>query len=177
MTWLTDNWLWFLLGIGALFWLSRGGHHGHAGLGELGHGGVGGLGHGGQGGQGSSGGPDDPVYGGYRSQQHGEHGGDHGASTGSNPVYGGDAAPDPVSTHADASRMAIDPVTREDVSITTALTSTHEGRIYYFANAANRERFESSPAQFVREAFGAPVGGAPSSAPPPQPRPRRRGGC
>lgn len=90
----------------------------------------------------------------------------------------------PASTHTEPSRMAIDPISREDVSTATALTSIYEGYIYYFANAANRERFESSPAQFAREAFGVPVGGGASSnaAPPPQPqpqqsRPRRRGGC
>ena len=69
---------------------------------------------------------------------------------------------------------AIDPVTREDVSTASALTSIYQGRIYYFSNAENRQRFEASPAQFAREAFGVPIA-PPQSAP--GSRPRRRGGC
>ena len=69
---------------------------------------------------------------------------------------------------------AIDPVTREDVPTASALSSVYQGRIYYFANAESRQRFEASPVQFAREAFGVPIA-APQSAP--ESRPRRRGGC
>lgn len=69
---------------------------------------------------------------------------------------------------------AIDPVTREDVSTASALTSIYQGRIYYFSNTENRQRFEAAPAQFAREAFGVPVA-PPQSAP--ETRQRRRGGC
>lgn len=92
-----------------------------------------------------------------------------------NPPAAGDArqAGDP-SQRATPPPTAIYPVTREDVSTASALTSIHEGRIYYFSNAENRQRFESSPAQFAREAFGVPIV-PPQSAP--ESRPRRRGGC
>ena len=138
MTWLTENWIWIVLGLGVVFMLLRGGHHGHGGMVDHSYGGHGGIGHGG------STAPDDSGYGGDRSQ------------------------------HPAQPALAVDPVTREDVSTATALTSVYEGRIYYFVNAANRQRFESSPAQFSREGLGHSLGPAPGV---PQPRPRRRGGC
>jgi YHS domain-containing protein len=70
--------------------------------------------------------------------------------------------------------VAIDPVTRQDVSTATAVTSIYQGRIYYFTSAESRQRFEASPAQYAREGLGHALGPAQSAEPPPR---RRRGGC
>jgi len=49
MEWLAQNWIWLALGIGVIFWMSRGGlghgglaahHHGNAGTHEMGDGGL-----------------------------------------------------------------------------------------------------------------------------------------
>ena len=69
--------------------------------------------------------------------------------------------------------VAIDPVTRQDVSTAAALISVYQGRIYYFASAESRQRFEASPAQYAREVFGHPL----RSEERPEPTHRHRGGC
>lgn len=141
MSWLSQNWIWILLGLGALFLFGRGRHHGSG----LGHHGYGGYGRGdGESGSMQMGSAGSEMPGGDRSQHPGQPG------------------------------LAIDPVTREDVSTDKALTSIYQGRIYYFASAENRQRFEASPAQFAREGLGHSVGPAEGSE---QRRPRRRGGC
>ena len=78
------------------------------------------------------------------------------------------------STQSSASGLAIDPVTRKDVSTAGALTSLYGGRIYYFETPENRQLFEASPQQYAREEFGHPLAPAPTES---EPRPRRRGGC
>jgi YHS domain-containing protein len=83
------------------------------------------------------------------------------------------------STESSASGLAIDPVSRKDVSTTGALTSFYGGRIYYFATPENRQLFEASPQQYAREEFGRPLAAAPSESEPreSETRRRRRGGC
>lgn len=78
------------------------------------------------------------------------------------------------STQSSVSGLAIDPVTRKDVSTAGALTSLYDGRIYYFETPENRQLFETSPQQYAREELGRPVTSKPSES---EPRPRRRGGC
>ena len=139
MNWLSQNWLWILLGFAVLFVLGRGRHRGtgvsHSGYGSSQNAGAG--------------------YGGPMPAEH----------------LGRVETP-PAQVRRPAS--AIDPVTREDVSTDKAVTSIYQGRIYYFASAETRQRFEASPAQFAREELGyilAPVE-------PLEPRrARRRGGC
>lgn len=51
----------------------------------------------------------------------------------------------------------IDPVSGELVDSTSAPNSTYQGRLYFFSSKENREKFESSPAQYAR------AGGGPDS--------------
>jgi YHS domain-containing protein len=83
------------------------------------------------------------------------------------------------STQSSASGLAIDPVSRKDVSIAGALTSVYGGRIYYFETPESRQRFEASPQQYAREELGRPLAAAPSESEPreSETRRRRRGGC
>lgn len=145
MNWLSQNWLWLLLGLGMLVVLTRGGHHRRRGWGH--HGGTG--------------------YAQTGDFDHGDHG-------------GGSSVPDH-SQHSSQAALAIDPVTRKDVSTATALTSIYQGRIYYFESAENRQRFEAAPEQFAREGLGRPVGPTGPAQGPGEyrddRRPRRRGGC
>lgn len=139
MNWLSQNWLWILLGLAVLFVLGRGRHRG-AGV----------------------------SHHGYESSQNA------GAGYGG-PMpperFGRGEAPPP---QASRPVSAIDPVTREDVSTDKALTSIYQGRIYYFASAESRQRFEGSPAQFAREELGHTL----ALVEPLEPRrARRRGGC
>ena len=139
MNWLSQNWLWILLGLAVLLVLGRGRHRGS---------GV--------------------SHHGYESSENAGAG-----SGGPMPPEGlgrGEPPPPPASRAA----SAVDPVTREDVSTDKALTSIYQGRIYYFASAESRQRFEASPAQFAREELGHTLAPAESLEPR---RARRRGGC
>jgi len=84
------------------------------------------------------------------------------------------------SMQSSASGLAIDPVSRKDVSITGALTSLYGGRIYYFETPENRQLFEASPQQYARAEFGrplAPTPGGSGTSGESATRRRRRGGC
>lgn len=130
MSWLTQNWVWVVIGVAIAWFALRGGLGrlgGHAG----GHGGgtLGGMGHGG-----------------------------HGGETAERPP-------------ANAPEAAVDPVSGEAVRTAHAVTSIHEGKVYYFASRENRERFEAAPHEYAHKAAGHPI--RPAAAE----RPRRRGGC
>ena len=131
MDWLSQNWIWVLVAIGAGIFFFRGGHRSHAGglggsLGGL----LGGMGHGGHEGHGGSG-----------SSRHGGHGEQPDRSTTSN-----------------APEATIDPVNGEPVRTDKALTSLYQGKIYYFASKENRDRFEAAPQEYAQKAAGHPVG-------------------
>ncbi len=83
------------------------------------------------------------------------------------------------STQSSASGLAIDPVSRKDVSIAGAVTSLYGERIYYFETPENRQLFEASPQQYARAEFGRPLAAAPRESEPreSETRRRRRGGC
>lgn len=134
MSWLAQNWIWILLGIIVLAFLSR-----------------------------------RRRFGGGRVTQHGyRNSGDDGSVHMHGDQSGGPVQPSPPSD------VAIDPVTRQDVSVGAALTSIYQGRIYYFGSAESRQRFEASPAQYAREGLGRPL------APPERAENRSyrgRGGC
>lgn len=102
----------------------------------------------------------------------GAHYGGGGYSAATGPQGSGHG--DQHSQHPEQPGLAIDPVTRQDVSTAAALTSIYQGRIYYFTSAESRQRFEASPAQYAREGLGHSLGPAQSTEPPPR---RRRGGC
>lgn len=149
MDWLSQNWLWVLLAIGAAFYFLRGGFGRHSG----GHGG-------GLGGHGGHGGGVGGLLGGMG---HGGHagGGGHGG-------YG--EQPDSVAA-ANAPEAAVDPVGGEAVRTAQALTSLYQGKIYYFASKENRDRFEAAPQEYAQKAAGHAV----RSTEAPHDRPRR--GC
>ena len=113
-----------------------------------GHGGLGGRsgGHGGLGGLGHGG--------------HGGGRGDHGGQPDTRPE---ESAPE----------AAVDPVGGEAVRTAQAVTTVYQGKIYYFASKANRERFEAAPQEYAHKAAGHPVRPAEAA----NERPRRRGGC
>lgn len=135
MSWLTQNGIWILLGVGVLLLLGRARHHGRGGMGHH-------------------------RYEGYPE----------GENSGTPPT-----PPDGVYSDAPLrSGVAIDPVTRQDVSVQAALTSIYQGRIYYFGSAESRQRFEASPAQYAREELGRSLAPANSSESPPR---HRRRGC
>ena len=92
---------------------------------------------------------------------HGGHGAGHGG-------HGGETAERPP---ANAPEAALDPVSGEAVRTAHAVTSMHEGKIYYFASKENRERFEAAPQEYAHKAAGHPIRSAAVE------RPRRRGGC
>ncbi len=62
-------------------------------------------------------------------------------------------------SNANAPEAAIDPVGGEPLSTARALTSVHQGRIYYFANKENRDRFEASPDEYAGKVAGSAVPG------------------
>lgn len=74
-------------------------------------------------------------------------------------------------TDASTPEAAIDPVSGEAVRTTNALTSIHEGKIYYFASRENRDRFEAAPHEYAQKAMGQPIRIAASE------RHHHRGGC
>lgn len=123
MNTLSQNWLWILIGLGALLFLFRGGHRGFGGFG---HGGFGLGGHG---------------HGGHDRGGHGYGGGEGEVRQGYAPSAG-------------PPESAIDPVSGAAVRMADALTSVHQGRIYYFASKENRDRFEASPQEFAAKATG-----------------------
>ena len=74
------------------------------------------------------------------------HGGDDGrAAHGAQPAS---------ASNANAPEAAIDPVGGEPLSTARALTSFHQGRVYYFANKENRDRFEASPEEYSGKVAG-----------------------
>lgn len=104
----------------------------------------------------------------------GGHGTDH-RNRLDGPRHGGHAGygVQPVNgVAADAPGAAIDPVGGEPVSTAKALTSVHQGRVYYFASKENRDRFEASPQEYAGKVAGHAVPG--SNA---QPEHRHRHGC
>ena len=119
MNWLSQNWLWVVLGIGVAYYLFVGRFGGHG----AGHGGLIGMGHGGHAGGGDGG--------------HGDR-------------------PDSRAA-ANAPEAAVDPVGGEAVRTAQALTSLHQGKIYYFATKENRDRFEAAPQEYAQKAAGHPV--------------------
>jgi YHS domain-containing protein len=62
-------------------------------------------------------------------------------------------------SNANAPEAAIDPVSGDPVSTARALTSFHQGRVYYFANKENRDRFEASPEEYAQKVAGHSVPG------------------
>lgn len=93
---------------------------------------------------------------------HGEQGRGHlrgdGAAAADLGPGGGVARVDEESTaQTSAPTLAIDAVTRKDVSPEHALTSIYRGRVYYFETAESRQRFEASPEQYARPALGYPL--------------------
>ena len=54
-------------------------------------------------------------------------------------------------------QTAVDPVCGMTVRPAEAKTAVHQGRAYYFCSPACRERFEASPASYVKGAAAAPV--------------------
>lgn len=134
MNWLSQNWVWVVLAIGAAFYFFRGGLGGHAGGHGRGLGGLlGGMGHGGHGGHAGGGG-------------HGDRG----------------EQPDRPAA-ANAPEAAVDPVGGEALRTAHALTSVYQGKIYYFASKENRDRFEAAPQEYARKAEGYPVRSAEAS--------------
>lgn len=97
---------------------------GHRGLGGFGHGGFGHAGHG------------------HGRDYLGRH--DHGEGAGEARQDYAAPAPPPES--------AIDPVSGAAVRVADAVTSVHQGRVYYFASKENRDRFEASPGEFAAKA-------------------------
>lgn len=130
MDWLSQNWFWIVLAVGAVFLFSRGGHRGHGGSGDLGHGGHGALGGG--------------LLGGLLGGVGHGHGGHHGHGS----------RHDDERSDASASEAAIDPVSGNPVRTAEALTSVFDGRTYYFESRENRERFEAAPQEYAQKAAG-----------------------
>lgn len=79
--------------------------------------------------------PDGPPLGGHASRA------EHGVQTASG-------------SNANAPDAAIDPVGGEPLSTARALTSLHQGRVYYFSNKENRDRFEASPEEYAAKVAG-----------------------
>lgn len=144
MNWLSQNWFWVALAVAIAWWLLRSGLAGH---GRHGHAGGHGRGAGG-------------LLGGLGG--HEGHGGSHG---------GHDEPPERPAT-PDAPEAAVDPVGGEAVRTAQALTSVHQGKIYYFASKENRDRFEAAPHEYAHKAAGHPARSAEAAQ-----RPRRRHGC
>lgn len=63
-------------------------------------------------------------------------------------------------SNANAPDAAIDPVGGEPLSTARALTSLHQGKVYYFSNRENRDRFEASPEEFAGKVAGHAVSGS-----------------
>lgn len=52
------------------------------------------------------------------------------------------------------SESNVDPVSGQTVDPQTAVTSVHQGKIYYFATRENRDRFEAAPEQYATKPQG-----------------------
>ncbi|HEX8011485.1 MAG TPA: YHS domain-containing protein [Casimicrobiaceae bacterium] len=164
MDWLSQNWIWVVVAIGAVIFFSRRGGHGGLGGGHGGgHGGgrLGGLLGGGHGGLGGGHGGLGGVLGGMG------HGGGHGGSSGHGGQHDDQRQP------SNPPEAAIDPVNGAAVRTADALTSVYQGTIYYFASKENRDRFEAAPQEYAQKA----AGHAAHPAEAPSEPPRRRGGC
>jgi YHS domain-containing protein len=72
----------------------------------------------------------------------------------------GDGVQPASGSSGDAPEAAIDPVSGEPLATARALTSLHQGRVYYFANRENRERFEASPEKYAGKVAGHAVPGS-----------------
>ena len=98
----------------------------------------------------------------------GGHGGHSGHGEGTAPTPGRGPVPDgdPVSA---TTEKALDPVSGREVSTARALTAVYRGRVYYFENSEDRQRFEAAPKQFAGHS------GSVLPSPPPQQRRRHRG--
>lgn len=101
---------------------------------------------------------------GLRGLGHGHHGRSGGAHDHSDH-----------SVHPTNPETATDPVTHKDVSTEHAVTSVHQGRIYYFETPESRQQFETSPEKYAREELGHAPSSAESAVE--RPRTRRRHGC
>ncbi len=75
-------------------------------------------------------------------QRHGSHHGSHDDRAPSERPPGRGRATNP--------QIVADPVTHEEVSTEHAITSVHQGRIYYFKTPESRQRFEAAPEQYAR---------------------------
>lgn len=82
----------------------------------------------------------------------------HGGSVG----HTGQSAQPEDGPSANAPEAALDPVGGEAVATAQALTSVHQGKVYYFATKENRDRFEASPREYAGKVSGhaAPGSGA-----------------
>jgi YHS domain-containing protein len=72
----------------------------------------------------------------------------------------GDGIQPTTGSNADAPEAAIDPVGGEPLVTARALTSFHQGKVYYFANKENRDRFEASPLEYAGKVAGHTVPGS-----------------
>lgn len=72
--------------------------------------------------------------------------------------YGSSAAEEPAAPQDMSSpEAAIDPVSGQPVRTTGAVTSIHEGKIYYFVSRENRDRFEAAPEEYAHKVAGQPI--------------------
>lgn len=97
---------------------------------------------------------------------HGTGGGHHGSSRDErrDAPSGVPEPGDGDGPHAVAA-AALDPVSGNPVRTDRALTAVFGGRAYHFESEETRKRFEAEPQRYA------------TAAPPPEHRPRRRGGC
>lgn len=80
---------------------------------------------------------------------HGHHGG--GSSTGHrHPEGGGGGA-------GSTPETAVDPVCGMTVKTAEAKTAVHQGQAYYFCSPVCRDKFEASPASYLKGAAAAPA--------------------
>ncbi len=85
---------------------------------------------------------------------HGAHAG-HGGGAG--PAQGGTpSGSDPMRNQGAfgtaTPEKTVDPISGQEVLTTRALTTVYQGRVFYFENASNRERFEAAPEKYTRDA-------------------------
>lgn len=73
---------------------------------------------------------------------------------GQNPAAGRHPADSPTTPMSATVIGLRDPVSGDPVNPDTALNSTYAGRLYYFVSKENREKFETSPAQYTAAATG-----------------------
>ena len=74
--------------------------------------------------------------------------------------HGGGSSPSESGTPpAEKPAKPTDPVTGKEVDAQHAITSYYQGQVYYFEDAATRQRFEASPEKYARKAAPAGDGG------------------